>query len=65
MLVNRTKIEKDVAAILQAVNAKRKVKDLLISKFEDRGFLYGEINSIISGTNPVMQLRDELLCLFV
>jgi hypothetical protein len=65
MLINRSKIEHEIAWTLERVNGKRKYKDVITRKFEERGFLAGEINAIISGTNPVMQLTEDLLCLLV
>jgi hypothetical protein len=65
MMLARNKVEKHIRAILQHYNGTRKVKGELIEQFKKRGFLAGEINSIFSGTNPVEQLTDEMLGLFV
>lgn len=65
MLVSREKIQKDVQLVLQHYNSKRKMKDKIISQFENQGFLYGEINAIFSGTNPLIQVSDELFYLLI
>jgi len=65
MLIGRDKIQRDVVLILQHYNSKRKIKDKIISKFEERGFLYGEVNAIFSGTTPLIQVSDELFYLLI
>jgi hypothetical protein len=65
MLVKREKIEKDVELILQIYNGRKKKKEEIIKKFEERGFLFGEINALFTGSNEVKYLSDEMLCLFV
>ena len=65
MLIAREKVEKDLNLILQHYNGKRKIKDKIIQKFVEKGFLYGEINSIFTGTTHLMQIADELFYLFI
>jgi hypothetical protein len=64
MLISRDKVEKEVRLVLQHYNAIRKLKDKIISKFEQRGFLYGEINSIFSSAS-LMQVSDDLFYLLI
>lgn len=65
MLINRRNVEKELSIVLKWVNAKRKIKDVIVGRFQERGFLNGEAIAIITGTNPLSQLTDEVIYLLV
>lgn len=65
MLIKRSKLEDELKIVLKYVNAKRNLKSKVIDGFKSHGFMSGEASAIISGTNPLLQLADEILYLLV
>ncbi len=65
MLINRSKVEKELAVVLEYVNSKRKIKNTIVEKLQERGFLSGEATAIIMGANPLPQLLDEIIYMLI
>jgi hypothetical protein len=65
MLIKKEILLKELAVVLKSVNAKRNMKNKVVDRFKEHGFMAGEITAIITGTNPLVQLTDEILYLLV
>jgi hypothetical protein len=65
MLMMRSEVEKNLMGLISHFNAKRKIKERIISKFVKNGFAEGDINAIFTGTKSISELSDNMLGAFI